>query len=222
MVVKTQSRTVGAYTQMQSDILRGKFRPGTKLIISKLCEDLDVSLGAVREALSRLASDGLVVFVPQKGYRIAPISRQDLEDITIVRIDVERLCLERALTYGDLKWEATILSALHELNHYQVHDQDGARTMNPQWSQAHDRFHLALVAACQSPWLLALRDNLYTQSQRYRNLSIPLDVNQRDIVREHGDLAEAAIRRDTTGIKALIADHFNRTTRILLEADIFD
>ena len=222
MVVKTQSRTVGAYNRMQSDILTGKFRPGTKLIISKLCDDLDVSLGAVREALSRLASDGLVVFVPQKGFRIAPISRQDLEDITIVRIDVETLCLERALTYGDLKYEAAILSALHELNHYQVKNQDDSGTMNALWSEAHDRFHLALVADCKSPWLLNLRENLYTQSQRYRNLSIPLDQDQRDIVKEHADLADAAMRRDVAAIKTLIADHFNRTTRILLKADIFD
>lgn len=163
-----------------------------------------------------------MVFVPQKGFRIAPISRQDLEDITIVRIEVETLCLERALRHGDLKWEAGILSALHELNHYQVEDPGEVRTMNSQWSQAHDRFHLALVADCKSPWLLNLRSNLYTQSQRYRNLSIPLDENRRDIVKEHRDLADAAMARDVDAIRTLIADHFNRTTRILLEADIFE
>jgi DNA-binding GntR family transcriptional regulator len=221
-VAKSESRTVGAYNQMKADILRGKFQPGAKLIISSLCEEIDVSLGAVREALSRLASDGLVMFVPQKGYRVAPISRQDLEDITIVRIDVERLCLERALKYGDLKWEAGILSAHHELNHSQVEDPDHPGTMGSAWSQAHDRFHYALVSACDSPWLLNLRANLYVQSQRYRFLSIPLDQKRRDIVKEHADLADAAIRRDISATKTLIADHFNRTTQILLEADIFD
>lgn len=218
---KTENRTVSVYKQIKSNILVGKLVPGERVLISKVCDELGVSLGAVREALSRLVSDGLVVSIPQKGFQVAPLSRQDLEDITIVRIDVECLCLERALEHGNLKWESGILSAEHELSRYAIEDSESFGRINPQWAEAHERFHFSLVSQCGSPWLLNLRANLYAQSERYRLLSVPLEHKRRAVVKEHRDLAAAAINRDQSRVKTLISEHFQRTTQLLLDADFF-
>src|SRR3546814_13711371 len=65
----------------------------------------------VREALSRLDAEGLVISSNQRGFRIAPISIDDLQDLTSVRIDVEINCLKHSLRLGDLGWETNLVAA---------------------------------------------------------------------------------------------------------------
>lgn len=57
--------------------------------------------GAVREALSRLSSECLVIAEPQRGFRAAPISEEDLVQLLEARKEIERLCLHRAMGCGD-------------------------------------------------------------------------------------------------------------------------
>ena len=88
--------------------------------------------------------------------------------------------------------------------------------MNEAWSAAHAVFHEALVAACPSPWLLRLRALLYAQSERYRRLSIPLAEVERDIGAEHRALMDAVLARDGARAGALMGEHLDLTTRVLL------
>lgn len=62
-----------------------------------LSETLGVSLGSVREALVRLTMEGLVLSEPSKGFVVAPISLDDLDDLTDTRIELETHCLRRSI-----------------------------------------------------------------------------------------------------------------------------
>jgi len=212
------SQTEHVFQQLRADLLTCRIAPGERLKTADLCVRLDVSLGAVREALSRLVADGLVMNAPQRGFRAMPISPAHLVDLTGARIDIEMLCLHRSLQHGDLRWESGVLAAVHELNHTAHHPRGETRMVSDDWSAAHARFHEALVAACDSPILLQIRRQLYDQSERYRRLSLPLAETDRDLVREHSALAAAAVARDVSRTDALIADHLHVTTRILLDA----
>ncbi|MCB1882841.1 MAG: FCD domain-containing protein [Geminicoccaceae bacterium] len=214
--------TVGAYRNLRSAIISCRFRPGEKLVISDLCKALGVSLGAVREALSRLATEGLVTAEPQKGFRVAPISEAELQDLTQARALIEESCLDRAIGAGDVKWEAGIVSALHELSRIPLRDAADPERINDAWTQAHARFHAALVAACDSPWLLRLREILYAQSERYRQLSVPLDQHHRDVDAEHRAIADAVLAREAPRAKGLSKDHMLKTMRILIEAKVVE
>src|SRR5580704_6681604 len=108
--------TQGAYEGLRADLLACRILPGKKLKIQELCTRFSVSLGAIREALSRLTSEGLVVAEPQRGFRAAPISPEDLSDLTRVRIEIEALCLRRAIAQGDVDWEARLVAAFHRLS----------------------------------------------------------------------------------------------------------
>src|SRR5438132_9546483 len=92
-----QNLTQAAYEGLRADLLACRIPPGSRLKIQELCTRLSVSLGAIREALSRLTSEGLVVAEPQRGFRAAPISAEDLSDLTRTRIKIESLCLRRAI-----------------------------------------------------------------------------------------------------------------------------
>lgn len=217
---KTMSLTAQAYARIRDDILACRRGPGQKLKISELCDQLGFSLGAVREALSRLTSEGLVEAEPNKGFRVAPITREELEDLTRTRILIECECLASAIAHGDLKWETGIVSTEFELSRVPLRDPDDPDRVNAAWAETHRRFHEALVAACDSPWMLRLREILYVQSERYRSVSVPLKRDGRDVDREHKAIATAAIARDAEAACAAMRDHLRLTTRILIDADV--
>src|SRR6201999_1213803 len=102
----TSSLTQDAYERLRAELLACRLRPGSRLKTSELCEVLSVSLSAVREALSRLTSEGLVVAEPQRGFHVAPISAAELRDLTDVRAQIEGLCLERGIVVGDVGWDS--------------------------------------------------------------------------------------------------------------------
>ena len=213
----SSSLTQDAYERLRADLLACRLRPGTRLKIGALCQTLSVSLSAVREALSRLTSEGLVVAEPQRGFRVAPISADELRDLTGVRAQIEGMCLERAIAVGDVAWESRLVAAFHRLSRTPEREPDDPQRMNEEWSAAHTAYHEALVGACDSPWLLRLRGLLYAQSERYRRLSMPLAEVARDLIREHRDIMEAALARDAPGARALLKEHIELTTRVLLE-----
>ena len=68
--------------RLRSEIVSGALAPGSKLKLVPLAARYDVSRGPVREAASRLAAEGLIVIEDQRGFRVTPISRADLLDVT--------------------------------------------------------------------------------------------------------------------------------------------
>ncbi|MBR9851950.1 MAG: GntR family transcriptional regulator [Rhodobacteraceae bacterium] len=90
-------------------------------------------------------------------------------------------------------------------------------TPNPVWSAAHDEFHAALVAACDSPWLQRIRKMLFVQSERYRNTSMTLNPSDRDIADEHRQIAEAALAHNPVAATEAMRRHLELTTNALLE-----
>jgi DNA-binding GntR family transcriptional regulator len=212
--------TQGAYEGLRADLLACRILPGSRLKIQDLCTRFDVSLGAIREALSRLTSEGLVVSEPQRGFRAAPISLADLKDLTMVRIEVESLCLRRAIAVGTVEWEARLVAAFHRLSRTPERAASDPTRSDDEWADAHSEFHAALVEGGDSPWLLRLHSQLYTQSERYRRLSIPLETVKRDVGREHQDILDATLRRNADLAVALLAQHLGATTQILIGADI--
>lgn len=216
----SSSLTHEVYQRLRQAVLGGAVRPGQKLKIHALVDQLGVSQGAVREALSRLASEGLVTAQPQRGFRVRPISRAELLDLTQVRIGIEQQCLARAIAHGDAQWEAALSVAYRELS--KTPEKTPDMHMPEPWSQLHSHFHESLVNACDSPWLLRLRSQLFTQAERYRRLSVPLVRTRRNVNAEHRAIVQAALARDSERACELMAAHFEKTTGILLKALQFD
>lgn len=215
-----QNLTQGAYEALRADLLACRILPGSRLKIQELCTRFAVSLGAIREALSRLTSEGLVVSEPQRGFRAVPISLADLKDLTMVRIEVEALCLRRAIASGTVDWEAQLVAAFHRLSRTPERAATDPARSDDEWADAHAAFHAALVDGGDSPWLRRLHTQLYAQSERYRRLSIPLGSMARDVGSEHQAIMMAALERDAGRAVALMTDHLGTTAEILLEADL--
>jgi len=212
--------TQRAYEELRADILACRIAPGAKLKIQDLCTKFSVSLGAIREALSRLTSEGLVTAEPQRGFRAAPISAEDLQDLTRVRVEIDSLCLRRAIELGDVDWEARLVAAFHRLSRMPERAAGDPARSSDDWADAHAAFHNALLDGCDSPWLLRLHQQLYDQSERYRRLSVSMAQRRRNIGDEHQKILDAALARDADKAVKLLTAHLSATTTILLAAEL--
>lgn len=211
-----RSQTSLAHARLRADILSGRHAPGERLKINDLAEAIGVSPGAIREALSRLAPQQLVVSRDQKGFTVAPLSIEDLEDLTELRCELEAVALRRAVARGDDAWEAAILAAAHRLSRVPTGaGRDPEATMA--WVARHADFHAALVSACGSPRLIDLHAQLYEQSERYRLLSARAEVD-RDVAAEHQELVDAALARDAGTLVARMVAHIRRTTALIVSS----
>lgn len=218
----SQTQAEHAAESIRAEILDGRLPPGAKLNIKALEQRLAVSLGAIREALSRLAAEGLVMAEAHRGYRVRTISREELMDLTLTRVEMEVLCLNQAMRHGDVEWESRIVAAAHRMERLQGLPSEAEARSTPAWNQAHGEFHEALVSACASPWLLRLRRMLFEQSERYRLLSVPLGPSHRDVRGEHRRLMDAVLQRDETATRRALAEHLQATTDILLRSPLLD
>ncbi|MBL0089807.1 MAG: GntR family transcriptional regulator [Ideonella sp.] len=201
-----RSLTTAVYGRLRADIISNRLKQGEKLHLANLQQQYGVSLSVVREALSRLVADGLVVAEEQRGFKVSPISKSDLVDVTRMRIALECMAIEMAMTNGDDAWRATLQRTYDRLRTLVR-----AKALD-QWGEAHADFHRSLVSACDSPWLMRFRETLFEQSQRYRSVSIdrsrlPLAA----IDREHREILKAVLAGEIQAAKAAITSHFAGT-----------
>lgn len=215
---KGPSQTRQVFAELRTAIVGGRLLPGSKLNIAALAEELDVSAGAVREGLAMLEAESLVVSEPSRGYRVSPISPEDLEELVKARIEIEKLCLAEAIRHGDLAWEGSVVSAHHRLSRQAERDAAMPTVLSAEWTSSHADFHNALVSGCPNSWLLRMHQMLYQQSERYRQLSAPLGKESRDVGAEHQALLDAVLNRDIQAAQALMAEHLQTTGRLLMSA----
>ncbi|WP_159460133.1 GntR family transcriptional regulator [Tistlia consotensis] len=215
-----KSLTARTCDLLREAIVRARYAPGQKLRIDQIGRELSASSGAVREALSRLTAEGLVIAEPQKGFVVSPISRRDLQELTEVRIAVECRCLAESIAQGDVDWEARVVAVRHRLAAIKGSARRPDAPEVRRWHATHLEFHDALASACPNRWWGRLRSQLFTQSERYRRLSGPFDETGRDVEAEHNAIADAALARDVEAATAALTVHLSRTTEILLNSRI--
>ena len=216
------SLTEVVYRSLRNDILSCRIRPGSKIKIKDEADRLGASPSAVRESLARLSSEGLVRAEPQRGFLATPISKEELCDLTRVRVEIEASCIRRAVAHATLQWEGILLDLNHRLAHTPLAAEGDEPRLSDEWARIHHAYHAAIVSTCDSPILLQIRNQLYQQSERYRHLSVPLATSERDLAAEHSAIVEALIARDADRAVALMASHIEATSRILLAAQAED
>lgn len=213
---KQRASTEEVYAALRGDVLGGAFRPAEKLKFSPLCERYGASVSVIREALTRLAEQGLVEAEPRIGFRVRSLSLADLQDLTATRIDLETLAFRYSIERGDVEWESALVAAHHRLERTPMHE-EGSTTLTDEWESAHAAFHIALLAGCASPWLLGMTHTLRDAAEFYRRWSYTQQPG-RDVAGEHRDILTAALDRDADRASALLAQHYRHTAQIVEES----
>lgn len=211
------NQTVRAYDWLRIELLSCRLSPGQRINVATYSRSLEVSPGAIREALSRLIAEGLVQAEPNRGFRAANLAIEDFAKVTEARTAIDSLCLRSSMEAGDIDWESGLVAACHRLDR-RLDKLDGSAEAEDRFTDAHAAFHKALVAGCQNEWLLWMHDLLYAQAARYRKLCMPVAKDKPRIHAFQGEFIQMVIARDIEKAVVLLQNHYAAARDIVLAA----
>lgn len=201
------------FARLKADIISSRLAPGTKLRLEELRQTYGVGFSPLREALSRLTENRLVVAVGHRGFRVPEVSAEDLTDVAMVRKQIEGFALRLAIRYGDDLWEARAIDAGEK---FAMLQRSGKSFPENVWESRHRDFHYALIAACQSPCLLHLFGVLSDQFDRYRRLSAKSRLPNAPRWLIHKEILQAALARNADKAAKLLEDHISEAARLMV------
>ena len=210
-----QTLATAAYRRLRDDILTGVLAPNSKLLTRDLQDRYQLSVGPLREALSRLHAEDLVSCSDHRGFWVSPISIQEIRDLTRVRMLLEEAALRDSIASGSDEWEAAVVTSFHLLCRLTERNAQMSSVTLPEWEVSHDAFHRALIGAASSRLLLRLRASLTQTVRRYRTFAL-VDASERDHLGEHRAIYEATIAHDAERAVRLLTEHYELTTRIII------
>ncbi|WP_213739085.1 FCD domain-containing protein [Bradyrhizobium sp. dw_411] len=220
MKIETLSDSI--YAQLRSDVVSGACLPGAPLRIEDLRERYGASSSPLREAMFRLSAEGFLVLSSQRGFRAAPVSREELADLTCRRTDLEVQAIRLSIDRLDEEWEGELVKRHHRFSLISRRLQAGDEGLGDEWEARHRELHLCLISGCGSPWLLRFCESLYDHFDRYRRLA---HLPHQDLVSDDEDaMVVAALRRDADEAARILNDHISRTSaairRLLFEVSV--
>jgi DNA-binding GntR family transcriptional regulator len=194
-----------AYRRLRADILSGRLVPGRKLKLDQLRLDYQASVGTLREALSRLSSESLVLAEGQRGFQVAPISARNLVEIAALRELIEGSALEQSFARGDVEWEGRVVASHHKLVALEERMEAGDLSAASGWKHYDSQFHQALVSACGSRILMETHAAVFDKYFRYQ--MIALGFRPGIAASEHRELVRLALARDVAAARAVLGRH---------------
>ena len=195
-----------AYDEIRSLIVEGTLAPGSRLRQGELADRFGISRGSIREALRRLAGDGLVVVEVNRGFFVAEVGlddvRQRLEARLALEPEIARLAAARRSEDDLLAMSATIEAEAGARTSDEVHDASRA-------------FHLAVAAATQNPVFTRILDSLWIADVGRRLLAQRRSSEgwQDDDVEEHRELVAAIEAQDGDRAAVLMGAHVESAVR---------
>ncbi|GKY87095.1 GntR family transcriptional regulator [Sinisalibacter aestuarii] len=194
--------------ELKRRILCFDLAPGERLHVDNLRREFDVSTATMREALSRLLTDNLVVSERQRGFFVRGLSLEDFRSLSEARKIAEVGAVRGSLANRDDQWEAELFAAYHLLK--LVEDRmlsDNDMQLVNEWHKRNSRFHDCLARNCHNNWLIDFRRQLHEHSIRYLRLALRNNRKHRDVRKEHAAIFESAINGDVEACVRLVEQH---------------
>lgn len=205
-----------AYDRVRTDIVFGRLRPGARLRLDRLAKDYGASVSTVREILSRLSSEGLVIAEGQRGFRVTPVSPEGLQDVAAMRLLLETHALPLSFAAGDLEWESRVVAAHYKLAVLERRMLAGETAEMELWKRYDREFHQILIEACGSQTLLDLYAGVFDQYLRYQMVAV---VFRGEVAaKEHKLLLDCALTRNAERACQLLSLHVNGCVDYTLES----
>jgi DNA-binding GntR family transcriptional regulator len=199
-----------AYTQLRAEILSCELPPGAEIREGELAARLQVSKSPVRDALMRLEREGLVITMPRQGYRVAPISLTDVQDMFHLRSALERACMERIVQQASD-------AQLETLEQFRRFDADA-------WSGefvAYNRaFHRTFAELANNARIRDQLGDLIDQMERVVHVSVSnvKKGNPAPLVDEHCRIIDALQERKQKRAESLVERHVSAAAKRVNDA----
>ncbi|UKS30865.1 GntR family transcriptional regulator [Paenibacillus sp. HWE-109] len=199
------------YRIVKEDILSHKLKSGEKINIDQLARQLEVSNIPIREALSRLQSEGFIHVIPFKGMFVTMMSLKDLNELYEIRLQLEPLAVEKAA----LRLPVDILERLQDTME-SLHDnppsaENGLEVVD----QMNTSIHGTILAYCDNANLANLVRGYMEQVQRYLSfIQLTLDVDTTKVEwEEHQAILQKLRERDSQGAAEAMSIHLRNSQK---------
>jgi DNA-binding GntR family transcriptional regulator len=208
-MIDDSSITQKAYLQLKSDLVACRLTPGKRINISQIQRETAFSQAAVREALSRLASEGLVDIERNAGFKASPISRTGFRELSEASMTIEIPCLRIAIENGDLEWEGKLVATYHMSSKMLTEVVSGREELD-KYTAHREAFYDALLAPCDNKWLLKSWKTLYIQQMRYRHTFRKLAEYESSLTDYYKNFIDAILERDVERAVTLCLDKYEK------------
>lgn len=205
------------YDLLKEMIFGWKLPPGQKININHLAKTFNISTIPLREALSRLHSTKLVVFEPNKGYRVSDIlSRKGMEDLLEARVLMETNAVRQII-----RAEGKHQKVAEQLN--QIHQKICSIQLGTfdkevlEFNQLDRQFHAHLMQAAENAFLFEAYEGMHCHLHIARFYHLRGAVDKEETVVEHADIIEAIRTRDVYRAENAVSKHIEDAKYRLLE-----
>lgn len=195
-----------ATNMLREEIIRGRIAGGSRIGLVETAALLGMSPIPIREALRNLAAEGLVDPLPQRGFRVRPISLPDLDDIYRVRLLIEPMAMRLAIP----RLNAQNLREIDLANRRLLDAAVEHREKPHRLAEYHHAFHFSIYNHCGSPLLIQFSEQLWKHSERYARLALYHEPNR---VAEHGQILAACQQGDIKLATRELTAHLRRSHR---------
>jgi DNA-binding GntR family transcriptional regulator len=203
-----------AYRALKARVLNNEMPPGHVALEQELADLLGMSRTPVREAVIRLAEEGLLEIIPRRGVRVLPVSPDDMREIYELLYSLEstaaELIAKRKLPSDDpvlVGLEAATVAMSKAL---EASDLDG-------WAAADERFHVLLLTECGNQRLARIAFTVWDQAHRARMVTLRLRPKPVDSTSDHMAVVDAIRRHDPTTAREVHRRHREQGMRTLLD-----
>jgi len=219
---KSKTLASDVYERLRHDLVQGVIEPNRRLRLETMRDRYGVGASPIREALNRLASEGLVDQIDKRGFRTRPLTLPELDELMRTRCWLGEIGVRESIEHGDAEWEEKCLIAFHRMER-------GPAPINPdpelraEADRLHKNFHEQLLSACRSRILIRFWNSLFDRARRYQSLSLnPGNRPPRDVNTEHKTLLDAMLKRDVALAVRLHTEHIQRTREIVAKAGVVE
>ena len=196
-----------AYQSIKEQILSGQLRPGDKVNVDQYSVNSGISTTPIREALSKLAQEGLVKHEPRVGWKVSKISKQEFRKLQELKALLEITLADRALAF--IKPED--VAGLERLND-EMNEQFLAMKDKPDLEkllQANDKFHMAIFNFYPNDIMIETLQQTWNNLKYPRLVWISSEEFQSGFYHEHREIVEAIRKRDKQALHSSVLKHLH-------------
>ena len=200
------------HDHLRDEIISSRLSPGAELQEVALSQELGVSRGPIREALGRLAEEGLVTVRPRRGAVVRALSANEFLEAYQVREALEVMAVRLAVPRLSADDTAGLQGRIDEMTaHAEADDVEG-------FFEANTAFHQAFFEAAGNRMLAEMYQKLRGQIDRHRPRSLELRGNLQRSITEHKAILRAAKAGDVDRAAHLVSEHI-RVPQIRLQVE---
>jgi DNA-binding GntR family transcriptional regulator len=209
------SKADQVHAQLKEQIELGELAPGTSLSELWLVERTGASRTPVREALRRLAAEGLVDLAPRLGARVSRVSAQSVRNLFEFRQLLEPAAIRQATEAAATDPAVRDVFAEMRAGFAQIQRRSPSQERSRAFYELADRFDWAIIDATRNEHLRRAIAELRPHTARLRNLS-HLDPKRTEVsVGEHLAICDALLAGDGDAAADLIAEHLAQSLRTI-------